>query len=53
MVKGIITESVNIKTIELFKYAIVVVCVIFLVINSFSLIGIIKEKNRFVFEEEM
>mgnify|MGYP007069938291 CR=1 FL=1 len=53
MIKGIITENVNINTIELFKYAIVVVCVIFLVINSFSLIGIIKGKNQFVFEEEM
>ena len=51
--KGIIIENVNIKTIELFKYAVIVVCVIFLVVNSFSIVGIIKEKNRFVFEEEM
>ncbi len=51
--KGIITESVNINTIELFKYAIVVVCIIFLVLNSFSVVGIIKERNQFVFEEEM
>ena len=51
--KGIITETVNVKTIELFKYAIVVFCVIFLVANSFNIVGSIKEKNRFVFEEEM
>lgn len=50
---GVITENVNIKTIELFKYAIIVCAVIFLVINSFSIVGIIKEKNRFVFEEEV
>lgn len=51
--KGIITETVNVKTIELFKYAIIVFCVIFLVVNSFNIVGSIKEKNRFVFEEEV
>ncbi|MBQ4031564.1 MAG: hypothetical protein II625_07390 [Bacilli bacterium] len=51
--KGIITETVNVKTIELFKYAIIVFCVIFLVVNSFNIVGNIKEKNRFVFEEEV
>lgn len=50
---GVITEAVNVNTIELFKYAIIVFCVIFLVVNSFSIVGIIKEKNRFIFEEEM
>jgi hypothetical protein len=50
---GVITENVNINTIELFKYAVVVFCVIFLVINSFNIVSIIKEKNRFVFEEEV
>ena len=51
--KGIIVDGVNINTISLFKYAIVVFGVIFLVINSFNIVSVIKEKNRFVFEEEM
>lgn len=50
---GVITEAVNINTINLFKYAIVVLVVIFLVVNCFNVVSIIKEKNRFVFEEEM
>jgi hypothetical protein len=50
---GVITEAVKTDTINIFKYIIVVVVVIFMVINSFALIGIIHKKNRFVFEEEM
>ncbi len=50
---GVITENVNINTINLFKYAIVILVVIFLVVNCFNIVSIIKEKNRFVFEEEM
>ena len=50
---GVITEKVNINTINIFKYVVIIVVVIFMVANSFSLVGIIHKKNRFVFEEEM
>lgn len=50
---GVITETVNTETINLFKYVVIIVVVVFLVANSFSLVGLIHKKNRFVFEEEM
>ena len=51
--EGIIKESVKVDTINIFKYIVIVVTVVFMVINSFTLVGIIHKKNRFVFEEEM
>lgn len=50
---GKILEKVNINTIELFKYAIVVVTVIFMVINCFNIFNIVKDRNNFIFEEEV
>lgn len=50
---GIITGNVNIDTIEIFKYVIVIVMTIFIVINSFSSIDIIHQKNKIVFENQI
>lgn len=47
---GTILGSVNIETINIFKYVITSVIAIFIVINSFSICGIVHKKNKFVFE---
>lgn len=48
-----ILESVNIETIMFFKYVIVVIIAIFMVLNSFSAIGIVHKKNKFVLNGEV
>lgn len=50
---GLITGSVNIETINVFKYIIVIIMTIFIVLNSFSSVDIIHEKNKFVFENQV
>ncbi len=47
---GTIVGTVNIDTINIFKYVITSVVAIFIVINSFSICGIVHKKNKFVFE---
>ena len=50
---GVITEKVNTGVLDGFKYAIIIVAIIFMVINCFNIFSIVKEKNKFVIEEEM
>ena len=50
---GVITEKVNTGVLDGFKYAIIVVAIIFMVVNCFNIFSIVKEKNKFVIEEEM
>lgn len=50
---GVIKEAVNTETINIFKYVVVILVVVFMVANSFSLVSLIHKKNKFVFEEEM
>lgn len=50
---GKILGSVNIDTIEIFKYVVVIIMTIFIVINSFSSIDIIHSKNKFILEEQI
>lgn len=48
---GSIMGSVNIDTINIFKYVITSVIAIFIVISSFSIWGIVHKSNKFVFED--
>lgn len=50
---GTILGDVNIETIEIFKYVIVIIMTIFIVLNSFSSIDIIHQKNKFVLDEQI
>lgn len=44
-------ENVNVDTINIFKYVIVVIIAIFGVLNSFAGIGINHQRNKFVLED--
>jgi len=50
---GSIVIGVNLNTMELFKYIIIIVTIIFMILNAFNVVSIIHKKNRFVFEEEV
>jgi len=50
---GTIIGEVNIDTINIFKYVIVSVIAIFIVINAFSICNIVHTNNKFILEEEM
>lgn len=48
---GTIVGSVNIETINIFKYVITSVVAVFIVINTFSIVGIVHKNNKFAFDE--
>ncbi len=50
---GTIVGEVNIDIINLFKYVIVSVVAIFIVVNSFSICNIVHTNNKFILEEEL
>lgn len=48
---GAINGKVNLMIVEIFRYVVVILTSIFIVLNSYYAIGIVHKKNKFVFEE--